>query len=364
MRLGLGRRHLEQPFLMMAISREERERFDGVLRRIEVGDAARFERRAGFAAIDRAEPRRQHGLRRTRRHRRHRTRGIGGTYDGSRHMQGQHRIHAFIAECSFDGGGHRSPATHRRAHRSDCDSRHWAATWLRALSSRRRKVRQRDAAIRRAVGRQRSGAAAVGDDRDPVAARASVHRQDPRRGKELGVRLDAHRAGALHRRVEDRVWRRRVDGSELHRPPCPQHDDRLRPRRGAQRRQEAPRVADRFGVEQDAVRMRDRRPARPAGRRIPRPSPPPNAATVEKPMPTDAAKSSIAAHTAPDCATSASLPAVRGRAAERRVQSDVGSDDAERVRSEHPEIARRRNREERCLPTLCVGRIGRRLPKV
>ena len=37
-------------------------------------------------------------------------------------------------------------------------------------------------------------------------------------------------------------------------------------------------------------------------------TPAPSDITVEKPMPSGAAKSSIAVHTAPDCATSASRP--------------------------------------------------------
>ena len=210
-----------------------------------------------------------------------------------------------------------------------------------------------------AVGRERSRSVPVGDDREPVAARNPVHRQDPRRGEQLGIGLDAHGAGPLHRGVEDGVGRRRVARAALHRPPGLQHDDGLRPRRGAQRRQEAPGVADRLRVQQDAVgvRIEEQHVQQLAEADVH------GAAQRDHRRESDAARRGEIEH---GRAHRARLrherePArVRDGVAQRRVQSDVGADDAERMRTQQADAARGRDLQQLRLPAARLVRVGRR----
>ena len=122
----------------------------------------------------------------------------------------------------------------------------------------RRELRKRDAVFAAAlVGGEQRRSAAVGNDREPIAARNASHRQNARGGEELRIGLHADRAGARQRGVEHGVARSaRV--RDLQRAPGLQHDDRLGARRGAQRRQERARVAVILDVEQDAVGARHR----------------------------------------------------------------------------------------------------------
>ena len=63
-------------------------------------------------------------------------------------------------------------------------------------------------------------------------------------------------------------------------------------------------------------------------------------------------------HTAPDCATSASRPgSARGRA-ERRVESDIGANDAEGAGTEQPDAALLRDRRHRAPPRTADRGIG------
>ena len=156
-----------------------------------------------------------------------------------------------------------------------------------------------------------AGTAAVGYDGEPLAARNPAQGENARRREELRVRSHAHRAGARQRRVEHRVGDdrrlRRVDAHALERTSRLQHDDGLGARGRAQRRHERARIADAFDVEQDAVGAGS---WTSASSNSPKPTsmPPPSETTVEKPICIGPAKSSIAVHTAPDCATSASRP--------------------------------------------------------
>jgi hypothetical protein len=92
----------------------------------------------------------------------------------------------------------------------------------------------------------------IADDREPITARDPIHRENSRGGEELRIGLHADRSCALHRGIENRIGRRPVHGALLRRPAGLQQDHRLGPRRGAQRRKESPRVADRLRVQQDA----------------------------------------------------------------------------------------------------------------
>ena len=70
-----------------------------------------------------------------------------------------------------------------------------------------------------------------------------------------------------------------------------------------------------------------------------------------------------AVHTAPDCEISASRPGCVGIGPERRVQPDVGADDAERTRSDQANAAlarRARHLASPCALGRTVGRVGRR----
>ena len=226
------------------------------------------------------------------------------------------------------------------------------------LLRRGRELGQHDAAVGGAIGGKRSRSVAIGDDRKPIAARNPVHREDPRRGEQLGIRLDAHRAGAPHRRVEDRIRRRRIDGTMLHRPAGVQHDDGLRPGRRTQRRQEASRVADAFGVQQDAVGSRigdqriqpftepdvDRAPQRNHGGEA------------------DARRPGEIEHRRADRAglRDEREPAAAGdRAAERRIEPDSSANHAERMGTEHPNAARGRAGHELVAPAPRVGVLQR-----
>ena len=156
--------------------------------------------------------------------------------------------------------------------------------------------------------------------------------------------------------------RRPVARGALHRAPGPQDDDRLRPRRRAQRRQEAPRVADRLGVKQDAVGVRvdDERVEQLAETDVDR------AAQRHHRGEADADGRGEVEHRRAHRARlrDEREPApVRDGIAERRVESDVGADDAERVRPEQPDAVRDRDGGQRCLPAPRVLALRRRRAK-
>ena len=103
--LGLRRRHLEQPLLVAPIRGEKRERVDRILRREEIGDAAGFQRLARLGVIERAQPRREHQLRRAARGRRDRARRVGARRRRQRHVQREHGIGVGVGEDGADGLG-------------------------------------------------------------------------------------------------------------------------------------------------------------------------------------------------------------------------------------------------------------------
>ena len=197
----------------------------------------------------------------------------------------------------------------------------------------------------------------VGDDREPVTARNPVHRQDPRRGEQLGIGLDAHGAGPPHRGIENRIGRRGIGDPVFQRPPGLQHDDGLRPRRGAQRRQETPRIADRFRVEQYAfgLRIEEQRVQQLAEADIH------GATQRDDRRKSDAPRGGEIEHGGAHRARlrDEREPArVRDGIAQRRIQSYVGADDAERVRAEQADAARSRHGQQFRLPAPRVVRVG------
>ena len=104
--LGLRRRHFEQPLLVAPIRREERERLDRVLRREEIGDAARLQRLARFRSFSIAPSHaREHQLRRAARDRRDGARGVGRGCRGQRHVQHEHGVGVGVGEHRDDGVG-------------------------------------------------------------------------------------------------------------------------------------------------------------------------------------------------------------------------------------------------------------------
>jgi hypothetical protein len=86
----------------------------------------------------------------------------------------------------------------------------------------------------RAVGGEQRRPAAVGNDREPISLRNAPHRQNPRGGEKLRIGLYADGSGSRQCGVEHGVGGRLA--FRFQRPAGLQHDDGLRPRRGAQRR--------------------------------------------------------------------------------------------------------------------------------
>ncbi len=348
--LGLRRRHLEQPFLIVPIDGEKRKRLDGIFRCVEVRNTACLERRTRLAALDRSEPRSQHGLRRASRDIRHCARRIGGAGARPLDVQCEHRIDLRIRERRVDRGRqpllrsvpahiHRIPADDvRRQHRGE------------GLFGRRRKVSQHDAAIGRDVGSERTRAVPVGDDRKPVTARDPAHRQNPRGGEELRVGLHADRAGSSHRCFEHGVGRRPVGVATLHRPTGLEHDNGFGPRGLAQRREKSSRVADRLRVEQDSVGTRIEQQGvqqlaeihvHPAAERNHR-------------RKSDAGRAGEIEHRRADGSrlSDERKPAgMRHDGPVRGVEADVGADHAERMRPQNANAAGTCGRQDIAVPT-------------
>ena len=119
---------------------------------------------------------------------------------------------------------------------------------------RRIELREPDVALAGRVRGEKRRAAAVCDDREPVAARNAPERKDARRREELRVGSYAHGTGATNGSFEYRVRGRRVSAlRRLVRSPGLENDHRLGSRGRTQCGQEPPGVAHRFDVQQDAV---------------------------------------------------------------------------------------------------------------
>ena len=257
LRLGLRRRHFEQPRLVAPIRGHERERLDRVFRRVEIRNAARVAARRGRRGRSMAP-----------------SQAPSTGFDAPRATVATARA-ASVAPISG-----RSTCSASTA--STLGSRSAAATAAASAPESRRRARSPDWTRGRCAGRIRASAASVSGEstasgtprsaavsaasvpgpwplvtmREVIATRNPAHRQNPGRGKELRVRHHAHGARAFHRSVEDRVGRRRA---RLDRAPAPS-SGRLAARRPASSRAAA-RSADMkrrasrtaFDVEQDAV---------------------------------------------------------------------------------------------------------------
>ena len=111
------------------------------------------------------------------------------------------------------------------------------------------EVGERDAEVAGAVGGQHAGAAAIGDDGEPVAADRGVWREHFGRGEELPEGHGAHHAGPLQGSIEDGVGADQRAGMGARRPraavvpPGLEHDHRLGARRHAQAAHEGAGIA-------------------------------------------------------------------------------------------------------------------------
>ena len=118
------------------------------------------------------------------------------------------------------------------------------------------------AQVDRMVDRHHARPAAVGDDRQPVAAGAVGRGKGLGGGKQLADRHHAHHAGAAHRGVEHVVGADQRAGVRHHRlraggmAPDLDHEHRLGAGGGAQGAHEAARLVDALDVDQDALGLR------------------------------------------------------------------------------------------------------------
>ncbi len=348
---------------MPPVRREKGERLDCVLGREEVGDAARLQRFASLVTIDRTEPRGHHRLALATRHRGDGTRGIGRADRRPRHVQCQHGVDTGIGERRCDRRGEAlrwrlaahvdgvAAQTLLRQHRVQCVQR------------RLPELGEPHATLDRAVGREKRGTAAVGDDREAVAARDLAHRQDARRGKELRVGAHADRAGATHGGVEDGIRREALGDvvGRIVRAAGLQHDHGLGPRSRAQRRDEAPCVAHRLHVEQDAVGGRVDEQAVEHLAEIDVDA----GAERDHVREADAHRRGEVEHRR---AHRAGLRDERkaaghdGDIGDRRVEPDVGAYQPERARADQPDAVLRRDLPDVARPAPLVCRVpGRRL---
>jgi hypothetical protein len=121
---------------------------------------------------------------------------------------------------------------------------------------------QRDIDVRGMVSRHDTGASAVGDDGQALAARPEVREQRRRRGVHLADVGQAHHAGAAQGRIEHVIGADQRAGVREHgllaRRMFADLDQqyRLAARRGAQRAHEAAGVLDAFDIEEDVLGTR------------------------------------------------------------------------------------------------------------
>ena len=121
----------------------------------------------------------------------------------------------------------------------------------------RRKLGEPAAEINQSVGRQHPGAAAVGQDREPVAARSLCHGERLHRIEQLLQPEHAQHTGAPEGGVVDRISAGQRSGVRsrgaraLGMPTCLDHDHRLHTRCGPARRHELARAGNHLDVQQD-----------------------------------------------------------------------------------------------------------------
>ena len=196
LRIRLRRRHFEQPFLVAPIRREKRERVDGVLRRVEVRDAARLERLLHCRPVDRAEPRAEHRLARTPR-----ATAATACAASTAPMIGRGTCSATTASTLRirQHRGHRVGKPRRRRVAAHVDG--IAARHLR----RQQRIERASRVLRRAAASGTPAATALSaasmpgprplaHDREPVALRNAAQRENACGREELRIRADAHRS--------------------------------------------------------------------------------------------------------------------------------------------------------------------------
>ena len=112
------------------------------------------------------------------------------------------------------------------------------------------------------VGRENAGAAAIGQDREPLAVLLAGQRQRLDRIEQLGHCRDPQHAGAAERGIINAVAARQHAGMRGRRArtrlraPGLQHQHRLQPRRRARRRHEFAAMRDALGIKQDRAGAR------------------------------------------------------------------------------------------------------------
>jgi hypothetical protein len=125
---------------------------------------------------------------------------------------------------------------------------------------RRRNVREVAAEIGEAVDGEDADAAAIGQDGEPPPGEGAEPSERFRRGEQFVEIEHAQQTGAAERGVVDRVGTGKRAGvgrgrlGALGVAAGLDHDHRLAARRGARRRHELARIADRFDVEQNGAR--------------------------------------------------------------------------------------------------------------
>ena len=297
---GCGGGHFEQPFLVVAVGVEERKCIDRVLWRVEVRDAARLQRRVHVGAVDRAQPRGEYAAFGAHRARRPRppaplpSRRIAGRGTCKR----DHGIDIRILERERRPPQRGAPPARRRERRSG--SRSWRRL-PRCPAAARRASRPFQARTRRAEARDPMR-------RPPPALLDRVRSRRSRAGRPAeSVPSDRMRAAAnscvyvctrtvparRQRRVEHRIRPKRRDFGSSERPAFSTMTGFVRAAaRSAEMNVRASR--DLLDIEHDAVGhgIDEQQVEQFAEADVDRP--PPSDMTVENPMPSGVAKSSIA----------------------------------------------------------------------
>ena len=366
LRLRLWRRHLEQPFLIAPVGRQERERLHRGFRRDEIGNSTGLERAPHVAIVERAEPRAQHRLARRARDLRHRTSGVGGSDQRPLHVDRKHRIDARIGEHDTHRGCEplgRCVAAHVDRVRAGNVLGKDGDEGILGLA---RKACEGNAAVGGAICRKRAGSVTVGDDGEMISARNPAGGKDSRCGEQLGIGHHPHRSRTFHRGVEHGVGRRRIGvvllRRMLHRPAGAQHQDGLGARGGPQRRQEAARIAHLLDIEQDRVgaRVLQQRVEQLAEIDVV------GAAQRDDRREAQAQRAREIEHGRAHRARlrdQREPAAMRADRTQRRIEADVRADDAEGVRAEHADAQLARRGHDVALPFACLSLVARRRRK-
>jgi hypothetical protein len=261
--VGLGRRRLEQEVLVAAVGDELHEGAHRLVRRLVGRDAVLGEETAGFERRRLAEPAGEGGHAVARPevldHGLGRVEAVGdcrrAVHDEDRvgvavEEHGAERLAVALAGSVADEVDRVRPRPGRRQHR------------IERGHGLGREGREPAAMLLERVGRQHPGAAAIGEDRQPVPRRGLAGGQRRHRLEQLAELEDAEHAGAAEGGIVDVVGAGERPGMRQRRlgaggtAPRLDDDDRLRPRRDAPRRHELPCIADALDIEEDRPRRR------------------------------------------------------------------------------------------------------------